>query len=103
MNERKPPAFEYVLLHGTRDLRPRYRDAVRESGLECNPFTLALQSALHFLIAHKAQTRSIDFLGARASSPRARWWKVNALDDFTPFDVRHLGVAVCHGEDVSPA
>ena len=30
MNERKPPAFEYVLLHGTRDLRPRYRDAVRE-------------------------------------------------------------------------
>ena len=72
MNERKPPAFEYVLLHGTRDLRPRYRDAVRESGLECNPFTLAVQSALHFLIAHKAQVRSVDMsLGGRLHSPGA--------------------------------
>ena len=44
-----------------------------------------------------------DLLGARASSPRAHSRKVNALDDFAPFQVRHVAAAVCHGEEVSPA
>ena len=44
-----------------------------------------------------------DFLGARASRPRGHSRKVNALDEFTPLEVRHVAAAVCHGEDVSPA
>ena len=44
-----------------------------------------------------------DFLGARDSSPRGHSWKVDAPNDFTPFEVRHIAATVCHGEDVSPA